>query len=391
MSRLGRQVLMGAVAVTLVVTAGVILSCSGPSNQPPTVNAGGGGAGCISGYARDQAGAPLAGVLVAVSDGQTIYSTTTGSDGSYEICDVPVGARVVSFDKDGYLTTHEATVVSSSGTVQVDGVLRSGDSCSASLPVIHIDSADVDAEICVVEVTGSIDNVLADTAVAVINGSESIIALDDGHFDTLVVLCAAQNEIVIRSSNCRGNVLSEPIPAECTAEFVFRVTLTWDKGYPQTDYVDIDLHTWGPGLDGQIQHSSFVTETIDAGELDFDDTYGFGPENFTARTVIPGRYAIGVNYFLASDVPTPPVGCTIRVTVPGSCGTAFGPHTLTAYNRDEGYPITVDTTSWWRPVDIIVASNGTASIVAPDTSISYPEYGTEALKALTKALTPGKK
>lgn len=375
-----------SVSIAIVLIAVLLLSgCSGPADHPPTVGSVGDGERYgIWGYVRDGSGAPVSGALVAVSDGETLYTATSGSDGYYEIRNVPVGARVVSFDRDGYRTTHEATTVTSpTERVQVDGVLVSTTSqCPQDPPVITIESVEVDEEACIAYVSGEINTVLSDTAVLVLNGSEQIIPLDAGYrFDAVLILNIGENVAVIRASNCQGNSLSEPILPQCTAGFVFRVTLTWDT------LTDIDLHTWGPGSSGGVQHSSYRDEEIDAGELDFDNITGYGPENFTARTVIPGRYAVGVNFYSYEEFEGA-TDCNIRVTVPGSAATDFGPHILTTPDLNEGYPITVDTPSWWRPVDIIVAADGSVSIVSPDTSIPYPEYSTNGASGLSSILKP---
>jgi hypothetical protein len=207
----------------------------------------------------------------------------------------------------------------------------------------------------------------------VLNGSEQTIPLDGSYrFSALVFLTSGTNSIVIRASNCRGNSLSQPILAQCTASFLFRVTLTWNAA------TDMDLHTWGPGSGGGTQHSYYGTETIDAGTLDYDNTSGYGPENFTAHgaPIVPGRYAVGVNYFSGAV----PVDCTIRVTVPGSGAVDLGPHTLATPNGNSGYPVTGTTASWWRAADIIVASDGSVSVVAPDTGIAYTSAVTGALE-----------
>ncbi|MGD8236992.1 MAG: carboxypeptidase regulatory-like domain-containing protein [Armatimonadota bacterium] len=378
------SIALGVAVSLLLIVVLVLHGCGGPSNEPPTVS-GGANSG-IWGYVRDASGAPIQGALVACSDGETIYSATSKSDGYYIITGVPVGARAVSFDRDGYSSVHKpANVTSPTDLVQVDAVLNTASMpCPDDPPVITIDSVDVDEGACVATVSGEVHTVIAGTAVLVLNGSEQIIPLDAGYrFDAFVILNAGANVIVIRSSNCRGNTLSDPIPAQCNATFLFRVTLTWDV------LTDIDIHIWGPGSGGGVQHCSYRDMTIDAGELDYDNTSGYGPENFTAHgaPVIPGRYAIGVNFYAGSPTST----CNIRVLVPGVSSADFGPHALTTANYNDGYPITVDTSSWWRPADVIVAADGSVSVVAPDTSISYPEYSTTSSAGTSSVLGPKSK
>ncbi|MFQ5810583.1 MAG: carboxypeptidase regulatory-like domain-containing protein [Armatimonadota bacterium] len=349
-----------------------------------SVAAGGSGGSAIWGYVTDDTGAPVAGALVAVSDGNTLFTSTSRADGAYLILGVPVGARVVSFDMAGYRTTCVATTIgSATDWVRVDGVLSFTESpCPPDAPVITIASANVDQELGFARVLGQIQGVQADTAILVLNGSEQIIPLQGGQgINAVVFLTSGNNVIVIRASNCRGNSLSPPIPAQWTATFIFRVTLTWDAT------TDMDLHMWGPGLGGSTQHCYYSRSQIDAGELDYDNTSGYGPENFTARTLIPGRYAIGANFYSGGV----PVGCTIRVTAPATGATDLGPHTLTTPNYNDGYPIAGTTSSWWRAADIIVAADGSVSVVAPDIGVAYSRSLAGALGGRSSFLKPPRK
>ena len=95
------------------------------------------------------------------------------------------------------------------------------------------------------------------------------------------------------------------------------VTLTWD-----TDSSDLDLYTIDPTGD---YSAYFHHTTADGGNLDFDNTYGYGPEHWTltyANTVRWGsNYTVRVHYY--SDhlscqscdpvVPVRPTGWTVTV------------------------------------------------------------------------------
>ncbi|MFO8081020.1 MAG: hypothetical protein R6V07_12030, partial [Armatimonadota bacterium] len=139
-------------------------------------------------------------------------------------------------------------------------------------------------------------------------------------------------------------------------EFVFRVTLSWDAE------TDADLHTWAPDLD---EHSSYHNQAISGGQLDRDDVEGFGPENFTATEIQEGRWRIAINSYSIRDIDSYDVN--VRVVTGGlaanSLSRTFGPHTFTTDNGED-YP--VEPPSWWRPVDIIVAEDGTVSVASPD-------------------------
>jgi hypothetical protein len=87
------------------------------------------------------------------------------------------------------------------------------------------------------------------------------------------------------------------------------VTLTWDTGN-----TDIDLYTIDPAGD---YSAYFHKGTADGGQLDYDDTDGFGPEHWTllsGQTVRWGQdYRVRVHYF--SDHGQAGVATSYTVTV----------------------------------------------------------------------------
>lgn len=152
----------------------------------------------------------------------------------------------------------------------------------------------------------------------------------------------------------------------------FRVTLSWNEAN------DIDLHTFGPN--GQHSWYSPDSMTIAAGELDVDDTDGFGPENFTARSLVPGTYRIAVNYFNGSQATQ----AKVRLRTANGTVRDFGPYSLTQDNSNEGYPVTGNTSSWWRPCDIVVGQDGSVQVVNPDTSYALSDSQTRSLSRKAK-------
>ncbi len=92
----------------------------------------------------------------------------------------------------------------------------------------------------------------------------------------------------------------------------FQATLTWDTGVPigeDGNRVDIDL--WVEEPDGtQVYYGHDVGPTA---QLDFDNTYGFGPENIfvPAGGAAPGTYKVWVVYYSGSPVTQ----ATIRIRV----------------------------------------------------------------------------
>lgn len=143
-------------------------------------------------------------------------------------------------------------------------------------------------------------------------------------------------------------------------DFVFYVTMTWNEGTS-----DADLHTWAPDTS---QHSFYGNKMITGGQLDRDDTEGFGPEHFTATEIQPGRWRIAVNSYDLDEATS--YATTVRVITGGlaanSLSRTYGPHTFTTDNG-QGYP--VQPPNWWRPVDIIVANDGTVSVASPDSTV----------------------
>lgn len=94
-----------------------------------------------------------------------------------------------------------------------------------------------------------------------------------------------------------------------------QITLTWDTGVPLGDpgnRVDMDLHVIEP--DGTEVY--YVNRNGPTATLDFDNVYGFGPENIfvPVGNTATGNYQVFLHYFPGSDVFVPTT-CTIVVRV----------------------------------------------------------------------------
>ena len=143
----------------------------------------------------------------------------------------------------------------------------------------------------------------------------------------------------------------------------FTVELNWDQA------ADLDLHVW---LAPDNQCSQDVCGSGNGG-LSQDVTNGTGPETYFARAAFLGetRYRVGVNlhWFNAPTTPGPRtamVEVILRPSRPDSSVHSYGPYTFTTAIVDGGYPVTGNTDSWWRPVDIVHQENGHLSVEAPD-------------------------
>lgn len=94
--------------------------------------------------------------------------------------------------------------------------------------------------------------------------------------------------------------ISGGLTAEDTVNFTsqvpieaLRATLTWD-----TNGTDVDF--WITDPNGEKCY--YANSTTESGlELDLDDTNGYGPENITTNTIIPGDYLVQVHYYSDHD------------------------------------------------------------------------------------------
>jgi len=286
---------------------------------------------------------------------------------------------VASFAAAGYQTANYVVAVTEEST-RLDPVLQSyGGPEVTDPPVINANDPVLNEATGTAVFSGTIDNLDSDTAVVILNGQQSIMDASGGAFNVTLILVPGTNYIRARATNAAGTTLSEEFTVEYTppvgGEYYFRITLTWDRA------TDMDTHVWSPSA----QHSCWWNKSIGAGELDFDNISGYGPENFTCDTLEDGRFKPAINYFSGS----PAVGCVVRVTT-GTLATGasvseiLGPFYLTIANAESGYPVTGNTASWWRPCDVILSSSGEVTVVAADTSVGLSSVETGAAGIRTK-------
>ena len=123
------------------------------------------------------------------------------------------------------------------------------------------------------------------------------LSLTNGRFNQNVIVGASAQEVqhTVELMAFTGN-----IAATDTAYFtsqvlpnLMRITLTWD-----TDNTDVDL--WVTDPNGERCYYGNKT-TASGLNLDVDHLYGYGPENVTTSTIIPGNYHVQVHYYSDHD------------------------------------------------------------------------------------------
>jgi len=315
----------------------------------------------------------------------------TDETGRFCVSDLEPGNYALTAGAEGYGT--EYRVINVTGQNQTEDVVMNEPVADnpADCPVITAAAGEVDQVVGTVDITGTVTNTDADTVAIFQDGDPALSGLEDMQpvavvmgprsFDHVAFLHPGTNVFRVLASNAACTAISDPITVEWTppagSDFYFRVTLSWD-----TPTSDPDLHTWSPDPDDE--HSAYWNRPINAGQLDRDDTEGFGPENFTCNQLAPGRFRIAVNsYSLDQDDHS---SCTVRVVTGGladnSIVRTFGPHTFSAANGEDGYPVTGDTDCWWRPVDIELGPNGEVTLLEPDrTALVRNPSGTPAQAA----------
>lgn len=123
------------------------------------------------------------------------------------------------------------------------------------------------------------------------------INLSSGYFSQEIVLTGSNVEV---THSVRVIAVSGGLTAESTINFnslippmALRATLTWD-----TNGTDVDF--WMTDPNGERCYYAHQT-TASGLTLDVDDTNGYGPENITTSTIIPGDYLVQVHYYSDHD------------------------------------------------------------------------------------------
>ena len=142
-------------------------------------------------------------------------------------------------------------------------------------------------------------------------------------------------------------IISGGCPAPQSSDDFIIVELTWDQ------IADLDIHVWQT----PSTQCSNTECSLDKFSISDDVTDGTGPETVTMMYGIPdGRYRIAANFH---EIKPPALHGSRTATIKVSYKVnnewnvvTYGPYTFTTEIGSEGYPVTGNTESWWRPVDI---------------------------------------
>ena len=204
-------------------------------------------------------------------------------------------------------------------------------------PVVRITAPDNDATIQnrIITVTGTVSDTSVHMATLFVNDEPQTINVIAGTFSNQAVLSRGENFIRVEATNRDGKSGSDMVRVMVDIPPVdIRVTLTWD-----TEGTDLDLHVIDPN---QEEVYYYHRTSLIGGELDVDDTNGYGPENFTLEEgeAIDGEYTVRVKHFSGNLPSTATIVVTLYEDRPNEQSTTYGPFTFTTYGE------------WWDVVDI---------------------------------------
>lgn len=152
-----------------------------------------------------------------------------------------------------------------------------------------------------VKVTGTISDAAIARGTIVINGSANEFDTRGGRFEYSVVLAPGENVISIVAENDAGVGRDAVVVYSNVPRRDVKVVMTWDTP------TDIDLHVIDPNKEECFYSSK---ETKIGGQLDHDDTDGFGPETFMLSNAIEGTYVVKTKYYGGSAGQT-----RVKITV----------------------------------------------------------------------------
>lgn len=140
-----------------------------------------------------------------------------------------------------------------------------------------------------IEVQGNISDSSIQRAYIIVNSAAYLFDVQNGTFRYSLILAPGENIIQILAQNNAGEVASDTLILYASVPTRdVQVVMTWDTP------TDVDLHVIDPS--GQETYYSSRESKI-GGQLDRDDTDGFGPETFTLSNAIEGKYLVKSKYY----------------------------------------------------------------------------------------------
>lgn len=136
--------------------------------------------------------------------------------------------------------------------------------------------------------SGTISDPTITRAMIVVNGSAHEFDVKNGQFRYFLVLAPGENLIQVIAENEMGTGRDTVHLFARVPKRDVKVVMTWDTA------TDIDLHVVDPNKE-ECYYSHKRTKA--GGELDHDDTDGFGPETFLLTNGPSGKYTVKVKYY----------------------------------------------------------------------------------------------
>lgn len=208
----------------------------------------------------------------------------------------------------------------------------------------------------VLSISGKVANPQLGTALMTLdNDPDQVFELNlyNGTFSQQVALSGSTEEV---SHSVRVVAVSGGLTEEAVANFTslipvtaLRATLTWD-----TAGTDVDFWITDPNGEKCYYANSTTASGL---VLDFDDTNGYGPENITTETIIPGDYLVQVHYYSDHDSYNA-IGSNCVVVIRKNEGSSEPPVNYYGFVGDTGAiwtvtTITYDSAKGWslKPID----------------------------------------
>ncbi|MDH5656546.1 MAG: DUF2135 domain-containing protein [Spirochaetia bacterium] len=139
-------------------------------------------------------------------------------------------------------------------------------------------------------ISGTITGYNKERATLIVNGLPQFIAVHNGRFSVKILISPGSNLIEVKADGAYDSI---SFYADVPKKDV-KIVLTWDTP------TDVDLWVIDPkGEKCYYSHSS----TSSGGNLDMDNTSGFGPETFTMEKALKGEYTVQVQYYGSGNSP----------------------------------------------------------------------------------------